>query len=155
MTTTDTEGSQSNAESNAESNPGNVSAFEDAANGVPVIDTPVIDTPIEGFDSAAPVADQRPRGRRRRQCLLRETQAGRARDARCSDHDGDCSRAFRGARRYGGDPERTRQGYLHGPADWSAPTGLNGLDRHRTLRFDDTTEDPDRDVQGRASRFGP
>ena len=40
---------------------GEVSALEHAVNGVPVLDTPT-----EGFDSAAPAADRRPRGDRPR-----------------------------------------------------------------------------------------
>jgi hypothetical protein len=50
---TTTRGTQSNADK--------VSALEHAVNGVPVLDTPT-----EGFDSAAPAADRRPRGDRHR-----------------------------------------------------------------------------------------
>jgi hypothetical protein len=53
---TTTEGTHPNAEPNADSNPGNVSELKHAVNGVPVLDTPT-----QGFDSAAPAADQRPR----------------------------------------------------------------------------------------------
>jgi hypothetical protein len=50
---TTTRGTQSNADK--------VSALEHAVNGVPVLDTPT-----EGFDSAAPAAERRPRGDRHR-----------------------------------------------------------------------------------------